>query len=55
MNGFDNITAPVENIDALVELVRCQDTPLEHEYDFIVENATVRGARPPCLRGSTPY
>lgn len=43
MNGFDNITAPVENIDALVELVRCQDTPLEHEYDFIVENATVRG------------
>ena len=47
MNGFDNITAPVESIDTLVELVRRQATPLGHEYDFIVENATVRRTSAP--------
>lgn len=42
LNGYNNVIAPVENIQMLVDFVRRRTTPLGVSYDFIAEGKCVR-------------
>lgn len=42
LNGYNNVIAPVENMQMLVDFVRRQTTPLGVSYDFIAEGERVR-------------
>lgn len=42
LNGFNNVTAPVENMQTLVDFVCHKTTPLDELCSFIAEGARVR-------------
>lgn len=42
LNGFNNVTVPVESMQMLVDFVLRQATPLGEQYGFIAEGARVR-------------